>query len=67
MAKLHEARHVTIEDLRKAGVPVHTGKEYFKSWPRPKHPVSLERIRTLMTKIPGSLAEEVARMREEKG
>lgn len=67
MAKIHDARHVTIEELRQAGVPVRTGKEYFRSWPRPKHPASLERIRALMTKIPGSLAEEVSRMREEEG
>ena len=59
--------HVTIQDLRRAGIPIHTGKEYFKGWPRPKHKVSLERVRAILAKIPGSLAEEVSQMRDEEG
>jgi len=59
-------RHVTIKDLQRAGIPIHSGKEYFKDWPRPKRKVSLERVRAILAKIPYSLAEEVARMREEE-
>jgi len=66
MAKV-ENRHVTIKDLQRAGIPIHSGKEYFKDWPRPKRKVSLERVRAILAKIPYSLAEEVARMREEEG
>ena len=58
---------VTIKDLQQAGIPIHPSKEYFKSWPRPKRPVSLERVRAILAKIPGSLAEEVSRMRDEEG
>lgn len=66
MAKVKD-HDVTIADLQRAGIPVHTSKAYFKDWPRPRHTVSLERVRAAMTKIPGSLAEEVARMRDEEG
>ena len=58
---------VTIRDLQRAGIPIHSGKEYFKEWPRPKRHVSLERVQSILAKIPGSLAEEVARMRDEEG
>jgi len=66
MAKL-KTRQVTITELRQAGIPIHTGKEYFKEWPRPKHTVSLERVRAILSKVPGSLADEVSRMRDEEG
>lgn len=61
-------RHVTIRDLQRAGIPIHSGKEYFKEWPFlfPKRHVSLEHVRRILAKIPYSLAEEVARMREEE-
>ena len=59
--------HVTIRDLQRAGIPIHSGREYFKHWPRPKRKVSLQRVRTILAKIPHSLSEEVARMREEEG
>jgi len=62
-----KTHHVTIKDLQRAGVPIHPGKEYFKHWPRPKRKVSLERVRAILAKIPYSLAEEVARMRDEEG
>jgi len=67
MAKLH-TRHVTIKDLQQAGIPIHTGKEYFKEWPFrfPRRQVSLQRVRQILAKVPFSLAEEVARMREEE-
>jgi len=59
--------HVTIKALQKAGIPVHAGKEYFKAWPFhfPRRRVSLQRVRQILAKIPYSLAEDVARMREE--
>ena len=60
--------HVTIKELQQAGIPIHTGKEYFKDWPFlfPKRKVSLQRVRQILAKLPYSLAEEVARMREEE-
>ncbi|MDP3723085.1 MAG: hypothetical protein Q8R91_06280 [Candidatus Omnitrophota bacterium] len=66
MAKLN-TRHVTIKDLQQAGIPIHTSKEYFKEWPKPKQSVSLERVRAILSKLPGSLADEVSRMRDEEG
>lgn len=58
---------VTVNDLRQAGIPIHVGKEYFQHWPRPKRNVSLERVRAILARIPHSLAEEVATMRDEEG
>ena len=66
MAKVKD-RHVTIKDLQQAGIPIHSGREYFKEWPRPKRKVSLERVQAILSKIPGSLAETVSRMRDEEG
>ena len=66
MAKVNHAR-LTVRELQQAGIPIHTGHEYFKDWPRPKRHVSLERVRAILAKLPGSLAEEVARMRDEEG
>jgi hypothetical protein len=66
MAKVRNQR-VTIQDLKRAGVPIHSGQEYFKDWPFPfpKRKISLQRVRQILGKLPYSLAEEVARMREE--
>lgn len=66
MAKVKD-RHVTIQDLQRAGIPVHSGKDYFRGWPFsfPRRRVSLQQVRQILAKIPYSLAEEVARMREE--
>lgn len=64
MATIHA--HPTIEELKQAGIPIHTGKEYFKHWPKPKYKVSLEQVQAILAKIPGSLSEEVSRMRDEE-
>ena len=66
MAKVRN-RHMAIKDLQRAGIPIRSGKEYFKEWPFhfPRRKVSLQRVRQILAKIPYSLAEEVARMREE--
>jgi len=66
MAKVH-VPHPTIQELQKAGIPIHSGKEYFKEWPKPKRRVPLDRVQAILAKIPGSLAEEVSRMRDEEG
>lgn len=59
-------KNITIKDLQKAGVPITPGNEYFKDWPKPKHKVSLEQVQKILSKIPGSLSQEVAKMREEE-
>lgn len=66
MEKLRE-RRVTLQHLQRAGIPIHPGNEYFKAWPFhfPQRRVSLQRVRQILAKLPYSLAEEVARMREE--
>lgn len=66
MGKIKE-RPITIRDFQKAGVPITPGNEYFKDWPHPRRKVSLERVQKILSKIPGSLSEEVAKMREEEG
>ena len=58
--------HPTIEDLQRAGLKITSGDEYFKSWPKPKRKVPLSRVQKILSKIGGSLSEEVARMREEE-
>ena len=64
MAIVH-ARHITIQDLQKAGVPVTPGSVYIpKSW-LPRRPVSLEEVHRRLAKIKGSLAEDIAKMREQ--
>ena len=63
MATVH-ARHITIQDLQKARVPVTPGSVYIpKSW-LPRRPVSLEEVHHRLAKIKGSLAEDIAKMRE---
>jgi len=64
MAKVRN-RRPTIRELQRAGIPIHSSREYFKDWPKPKRQVSLQEVRTILAKVPVSLAEEVARMREE--
>lgn len=61
------SQEVTIKDLQRAGIPIHTSHEYFREWPRPKRPVSLERVRAILSKLPGSLAATVSRLRDEEG
>ena len=62
-----KTHQVTIKDLQQAGIPIHSGREYFKEWPRPKRKVSLERVRAILSKIPGDLADTVSRLRDEEG
>lgn len=57
--------HITIEELRRMGFPVTSGSKYIpKSW-LPKRVPSLQEIHKRLSKIKGSLAEEIARMRDE--
>ena len=59
-------RSLTIKELQKAGIPVVSGREYFKDWPKPKRRFSLQRLRKILSKIPGSMDVEIARMREKE-
>ena len=67
MTKLHTPHHLTLQQLQGAGLFIHSGKTYFKTWPFPfpRRKVSLQRVRTILAKLPFSLSEEVARQREE--
>jgi len=67
MAKATHRSVITIRDLQKLGYPVIPGSEYIpKAW-LPKKPVSLEAVRQRLAKIKGSLAETVAKIRDEEG
>lgn len=57
---------VTIQELRRKGLPVVPGSEYIpKSW-IPKKVPTLQEIHKRLSKIKGDLAEEIGRMREEE-
>lgn len=61
-----KVHHPTIKDLQKAGIPVIPGNEYIpKEW-LPKKLVSLQEVHKRLSKIKGSLAEDIARIREEE-
>ena len=66
MTKVDEHR-ITIKDLRKFGILITPGNEYFKDWPKPKRRVSLKQVQKILAKIPGTLSQEIAQMREEEG
>ena len=61
-----KVRTSTIKELQKAGIPIMSGMEYFKDWPKPKKRFSLRRLQKILSKIPGRMDEEIARMREEE-
>jgi hypothetical protein len=64
MAKVKN-HQVTIKDLQRRGIPITPGNEYIpKRW-LPKRPVSLEEVHRRLAKIRGSLADDVAQMRDE--
>ena len=56
---------VTFEQLKKAGIKVLTGKEFGLSKFITHRNVSLEEVRQILSKFKGSVAEEVAKMRDE--
>jgi hypothetical protein len=65
MAKLEERPFLTIRDLQKAGMAVVPGRVYVhKEWV-PKHPLSLQALHKKCSVFRGSLAEEIARTRDE--
>ena len=57
---------ITVQDLIKMGLPITPGDKYIpKEW-IPKKAPSLVEIRRRLSKIKESLAETVARMRDEE-
>ena len=64
MAKVRE-RHVTIKDLQRRGVHITPGDEYIpKSW-LPKRNIPIEDVHRRLAKIQGSLANDIAQMRDQ--
>jgi len=64
---MHNAKtkHVTIQELRQRGVPITPGNKYIpKRW-LPKRDIPLEEVHRRLAKIRGSLANDVAQMRDE--
>ena len=64
MAKIKN-HHVTISDLQQRGVPITPGNDYIpRSW-LPKRNVPIEEVHRRLAKIHGSLADDIAQMRDE--
>ena len=64
MAKIKQQR-VTIASLQRAGLPVVRGKVYVRPEWIPTHRISLAALHRKLAAFRGSLAEEIARAREE--
>jgi hypothetical protein len=58
-------RRVTIASLQRAGLPVVRGKVYVHREWMPTHRISLAALHRKLAMFRGSLAEEIARAREE--
>ena len=58
-------RRSTIRHLQELGLPVVAGRSYVRKEWLPKHPVSLETLHRKLAVFRGSLAEELAHLREE--
>ena len=57
-------RQVTIKDLQRRGVRITPGNEYIpKRW-LPKRDVPIEEVHRRLAKIRGSLADDIAEMRD---
>lgn len=67
MAKATKSKekHVTFEDLKKAGIPVATGRDYGLHKIVKQKPKSIEEVRKALSKIKGSLSDDIIRMRDE--
>lgn len=58
-------RHFTIKDLQQRGVRITPGNEYIpKSW-LPPRPIPLEEVHRRLATIRGTLADDIAQMRDE--
>ena len=68
MAKAAKSKekHVTFEELKKAGVPVATGRDYGLHKLIKQKPKSIEEVQKILSKIKGSLSDEIIKMREER-
>lgn len=65
MTPITEIHRVTLKDLQRAGLPVVEGRVYVRKDWVPKRPISLAALYHKLAKFPGSLAEEIAHLREE--
>ena len=59
-------KEISIKKLRKNGIPVIPGNEYFKDWPKPKGKVTLAETRKILAKFNGSLSDELIKMRNQE-
>lgn len=57
---------VTISELKKAEIPIVSGKEFGLGRFISRKNVSIEQVRKILSKFKGSLAEEVSRLREQE-
>lgn len=57
---------LSISELKKAGIPIVSGKEFGLGRFVKRKNVSIEQVRKILSKFRGSLAEEVSRMREQE-
>jgi len=64
MAKVKN-HHVTIRDLQKTGLPVVPGRAYVRKAWLPKRRLSIEALHRKLATFHGSLADEIARARDE--
>jgi len=64
MSKVRE-RQVTIKDLQKAGLPIVPGRVYVRKEWLPKRRFSIETLHRKLATFRGSLADEIARARDE--
>ena len=60
-----QTHQITLHDLRKAGLPVVSGRAYVRKEWLPKRRLSLATLHRKLATFRGSLAEELARAREE--
>ena len=64
MAQVKE-HPITIKDLQKIGIPIHSAKDYLpREWAHVKS-VSIEKVQAILSKFKGSMAEIVAQSRQE--
>jgi len=57
---------VSIAELKKAGIPIVSGKEFGLGRFISRKNVSIEQVRKILSKFKGNLAEEVSRMRDQE-
>ena len=58
--------HASLEDLRRRGLPLISGDRYIPASLFSKKTISLAQGRRILSKIKGSLAETVSKIRDEE-